>query len=62
MIEIFLELACIICLETEDKRFMTSRCGHVACEECWQAWLKQKPQCPQCKKTVKLKQLIRLHV
>jgi len=46
----------------ENKKMMTSPCGHIACKECWNKWLEQKAECPQCRAKVRAKRLITLHI
>lgn len=57
-----LVLSCMICYSTSDegKTVSSSKCGHIACQKCWETWLKREHRCPMCKKNVKPKDLIKL--
>lgn len=50
---------CMICLCNKEE-LMSSKCGHLACLECWKRWLKEKLVCPKCKARVREKGLIRV--
>jgi hypothetical protein len=53
-----MERECEICYFKRDKHdFSKSKCGHVACNPCWNNWLKEKLECPLCKKKVRAKTL-----
>ncbi len=54
-------MECVVCY-ARDKTILASKCGHLACEDCWNNWLKIKLECPMCKKKVRQKQLIKLHL
>jgi len=55
-------LTCVVCYEgAEGRNFMTSPCGHIACDGCWTKWLAMSDKCPTCRKVVKKKRLIKLH-
>jgi len=55
-------LTCVMCYEgPEGRNFMTSPCGHIACDSCWTKWLGYADKCPTCRKVVKKKRLIKLH-
>ena len=57
-------LSCMICYEKgSDGRIMSSsKCGHIACHNCWEKWLQTKLECPMCKNKVRPKTLIKLGV
>ena len=57
---ITLGYACMICYDTSENS-STSKCGHIACQRCWDTWLKTKLECPMCKKKVRPKTLIKLY-
>lgn len=50
---------CPICFESE-VNFMSSKCGHVICEGCWDKCLKEKLECPMCKAKVRVKCLTKI--
>lgn len=54
---------CMICYATsEDGRVMcSSKCGHIACQKCWEKWFESKLECPMCKKKVRSKTLIKIN-
>lgn len=54
------EVKCVICYETDRKCncFKKSKCGHIACDKCWQQWLSCCLECPICKARTRYKQLI----
>jgi Helicase C-terminal domain/Zinc finger, C3HC4 type (RING finger) len=54
------KIMCNICYETEDRRFLVSKCGHISCEICWQHRLKDLMECPVCKQKVRRKTLIEI--
>ena len=55
-------LFCLICYG-KNKEFWTSKCGHIACIECWSTYLKQKGKCFVCRKLISSKkQLIKLYL
>lgn len=54
-------IVCTICF-AEDKEFWTSRCGHLACIDCWKTYIDKKKECFVCRKKIKSKKnLIRLY-
>ena len=44
--------------------FMTSKCGHILCKQCWNTLFKNslKTKCPLCKKEVDKKELIEIFI
>lgn len=54
------KIMCNICYETDDRRFLVSKCGHISCEICWQHRLKELMECPVCKQKVRRKTLIEI--
>jgi len=59
-------LGCMICLENSISKpnyvFLTTKCGHIACNDCWESWLSTKLECPMCKQRTRMKQLIKLNI
>ena len=56
-------LTCMICYNTSndnDRVICSSKCGHIACEECWLIWFKTKLECPMCKSKARPKTLVKL--
>lgn len=55
-------MECTVCFESLNKVFLTARCGHILCKECWDQLFKaeKKPGCPYCKKAVIKNHLIKL--
>ena len=54
-------ISCTICF-SDDKELWTSKCGHLACIDCWQIYIQKKKECFVCKKKIRSKkQLIRLY-
>jgi len=54
-------LKCIICQEVMQSPF-AARCGHIACQACWDSWLPLKLECPVCRVRVRQKQLTKLFI
>ena len=54
---------CVICYEksSDKSKFKQAKCGHIACEECWQNSLGHKLECMMCKRRTRLKQLMPLN-
>lgn len=45
---------CFICYEYFNKEdFLTAKCGHSACKNCWSNLLKEKFECMICKEKVR---------
>ncbi|XP_070166957.1 E3 ubiquitin-protein ligase rnf8-like [Polyergus mexicanus] len=57
-------LTCPICLETLCSRLkpMTTRCGHLFCENCLKESIQKYKHCPTCKTTTKLRSCIRVYL
>lgn len=55
------KMTCVICYEKK-KDIMASKCGHVACDKCWDEWLTHKLECPVCKGRTRKKYLTRVHL
>ena len=55
---------CFICwLSTKDDpdmEFLSAKCGHIACKECWERSLKERKQCPNCRKKLRVRDLNRV--
>jgi regulator of telomere elongation helicase 1 len=49
-----LGIKCKICFEPDLPMF-TSRCGHLACEDCWTTFIKTNHRCFMCRKPIKSK-------
>jgi Zinc finger, C3HC4 type (RING finger) len=54
------KLECMICYGMENEMF-SSKCGHVACLECWKKWLKLQLVCPKCKARVRERTLFKVY-
>ncbi|KDN37235.1 hypothetical protein K437DRAFT_259885 [Tilletiaria anomala UBC 951] len=39
---------CFMCTDVIRRGVLTDKCGHVACESCFNEWLKSKRTCPMC--------------
>lgn len=50
---------CMICYMNKTELY-SSKCGHLACLDCWKRWLQEKLNCPKCKARVREKTLIRV--
>lgn len=50
---------CMICYMNKTELY-SSKCGHLACLDCWRRWLQEKLNCPKCKARVREKTLIRV--
>ena len=46
---------CAICYEQKEIIF-SSKCGHLACEKCWEEYIKKKQECFMCRKKIKKKE------
>lgn len=53
-------IMCNICYESDNKRFLVSKCGHISCEICWEIRLRDLMECPICKQKVRRKTLIEI--
>lgn len=54
-------ISCKICYDSNPtNEFLSSKCGHILCNGCWEKCLKRKLECPFCKKKVYKKNLIKL--
>lgn len=46
------ETECCICLEKNDKQWITTRCTHSFHATCMSEWVKRNPSCPVCRTTL----------
>ncbi len=54
-------IRCPVCLHKPENP-MASKCGHIACYQCWVEWLsKSKNECPLCRQKTRLKKLTKLY-
>lgn len=49
-------LECLICYKKKQS-FLTSKCGHIACSNCWEIQIQNVLECPMCKSRVRGKTL-----
>jgi hypothetical protein len=54
-------ITCIICYEKRTD-LLAAKCGHLACQRCWDEWLKLKLECPVCKSRARKKHLTKIHL